>query len=823
VKYKKCCGRDEPAARSGVRKPAYSPGAERDPAYWRALKASRNRFSMPRIAWEDPRTVAALLGLPQRAGVDLRRAPQDEDFDALIAQLERGRGAGAEHVWMQDEQLVFGFPFDEELTAAIKRLPKRRFDSAARVWTIPATRESAVAVAQLLDDHPWLEVSEDVIGWLDAQAILWSGLATVVEAGGAPHLALYTLYGEPPAELLAAAVEDDGQDPLLLCADANAAVLLDGRDGLQLDAPATAVLHALREGQCPAGARLAIGYDADREERFELRTDWGFSSATAFFALSEAAVVDVRAERCAFHIQKDVLGLPADPALAPALRKLLSAQTDIDVEPAAARRLEELEAQRERAEATIALSLDDSASLEVDGLGGELRPFQRVAVAYALAQRRTFLADEQGLGKTIEALAALEADNAFPAAVVCPASMKLVWQRECRRWLPGRSVAVVHGRSAAGWAAAGAGTADVVLCNYDILEAHGERLAARGLRATVFDESHYCKDARRKRTKAAIALAERIEPGGLRLALTGTPILNRPKDLVAQLRLIGRLGDFGSGAGLGRRFRGAQSLDRLHWHLRAHCYVRRTKAAVLPQLPPKRLATVPLELDNIGEYLLAEQDVIAWLHTQPLDLRTLEARVAAALRAEQLARLNYLRRLAARGKLRAAIGWIEDFVASGEPLVVFAHHREVQAALLKRFPAAAHVLGSDDLAARAAAVDDFQRPDGPPLVVCSMQAASQGITLVRASNVAFLELDWTPARHDQAEDRCHRIGQLDAVTAYYLLAAETIDEQMAVVLQSKRGVIGAVTDGRAAADGTALDAVVRALRERSRAEVRSAA
>ena len=104
-----------------------------------------------------------------------------------------------------------------------------------------------------------------------------------------------------------------------------------------------------------------------------------------------------------------------------------------------------------------------------------------------------------------------------------------------------------------------------------------------------------------------------------------------------------------------------------------------------------------------------------------------------------------------------------------------------------------------------------------------MQAASQGITLVRASNVAFLELDWTPARHDQAEDRCHRIGQLGAVTAYYLLAAETIDEQMAVVLQSKRGVIGAVTDGRAATDGTALDAVVRALRERPRAEARTAA
>jgi len=213
--------------------------------------------------------------------------------------------------------------------------------------------------------------------------------------------------------------------------------------------------------------------------------------------------------------------------------------------------------------------------------------------------------------------------------------------------------------------------------------------------------------------------------------------------------------------------------------------VRRTKADVLPQLPAKRFASVPVEL-----------------------------RVAAALRAEQLARLNYLRRLAARGKLRAAIAWIEDFTASGEPLVVFAHHREVQHALIERFPGAAHVLGDDDLAARAAAVDDFQRPDGPALIVCSMQAASQGITLMRASNVAFLELDWTPARHDQAEDRCHRIGQRDAVTAYYLLAAQTIDEQMASVLQGKHAVIDAVTDGHSLADTSALDAVVQALRER---------
>jgi len=825
-KYKKCCGADESPARGGVLKPRYAPGAERDPSYWRALKTARNRFQFPDVAWEDPRTTAALLGFPQGPGFDARRLPTDADFDWLIAQLDQRAQAGTANVWLRrasrGDEVVFAFPLDRELTAAIKRLPGRRFDATERTWVVPASPRLAPSLDALLDDHPWLTITGSLADWLDENIAEWSAISTIVELWGVPRFIVITIYGDAPAELIEAACERDGST-LVAPADGAVARLLDGCAAIAPDAPAAAAIAALLGGGQPAGATLDLGQDAEGEQRFELRTDWLVTAADAFERLPEATVAFEREEECTYAFQAEVLALPADAALAAPVRELLAAHPDIAVTDGAEGRLRALEAERDRAEATIALSLAHDAELHIEGLGGELRPFQRAAVRYALQQRRTFLADEQGLGKTVEALAALHADDAFPAAIVCPASMKLVWRRECERWIPERSVAVLEGRSADGWSRSGAGAADVVLCNYDILEAHAGPLAGRELRAAVFDESHYCKDPRRKRTKAAIGLGESVAGDGLRLALTGTPILNQPKDLVAQLRLIGRLGDFGSGARLGRRFRGAKALDRLHWNLRAHCYVRRTKANVLPQLPAKRFASVPVELDNSAEYRLAEADVVAWLRTLPLDLRTLQAKVAAALRAEQLARLNYLRRLAAQGKLRAAIAWIEDFVASGEPLVVFAHHREVQLALVGRFPDAAHVLGGDDLAARAAAVDDFQRPDGPSLIVCSLQAASQGITLTRSSNVAFLELDWTPARHDQAEDRCHRIGQRDAVTAYYLLASATIDEHMAGVLQRKRGVIEAVTDGRQLTETSSLDAVVQALRDGGRAGVRAAA
>ena len=694
----------------------------------------------------------------------------------------------------EGQTVVLAFPYDARIVAAVRGIPHRRFDWDSREWSAPVDDWVGVHVADVLARFPELRPSEAVERWLSGIETRWVGNVQTTRHDGRGWWVLHTRAGQIPPALLQDAVDLEGDGARVLVP-----LTLAGADELRaqrsarLDSGAERCVVALQAEEEPPPARLVF-VDGVEGERLRLEVLWDPDVGAAFERLPGAA---------------GSRGVPIDPWVIEFLDAFV-ARHGVQVRPRAAEVLERLRAEHAEASAAVRSSralAGDPLPDVAERLGGELTPFQWAAVRYALQARRTFLADEQGLGKTVEALAAIEAADAYPAIVVCPASLKLNWQREAGSWLAHRSVVVLEGRMAV------PPTADITILNYEIVAAHREALARRRPRAIVIDESHYCKNPQAKRTHAVRRLAGAVPADGLRLALTGTPVLNHADELIAQLRVIGRLEDFGSGARFSRQFQGERSEERLHWHLRRRCFVRRLKSEVLPQLPAKRQVVVPMALTNTAEYRLAERDVIEWLRAQPLDLSELNAKIAATLRAERLAQLGTLQRLAAKGKLHAALGWVADFLVSGEPLVLFARHREVQEAVLERFPDALHLLGRDSTAAREAAVQAFQSPDGPPLIVCATRVAAQGITLTRASNVAFLELEWTPAMHDQAEDRCHRIGQRDAVTAWYLLAAETIDETMARLIQRKRAIVGAVTDGREIDSDGLVEQVVRELRD----------
>ncbi len=451
-------------------------------------------------------------------------------------------------------------------------------------------------------------------------------------------------------------------------------------------------------------------------------------------------------------------------------------------------------------------------------LRGNLRPFQRAGVAFAVRAERCLIADEMGLGKTVETIATLETMGAFPAIIVCPASLKLNWQREFAAWLPHRTLRVVDG-------SAPPATEDVTIINYDILAKHVDALRARHPAAVVFDEGHLLKTAKCQRTLAAKKLVRGVR---VRLLLTGTPVLNSPSELLSPLGILGRLDDLGGFWHFAKRYcggkevlrttrggvtkpgwdlSGASNLPELAARLRATCMVRRRKRDVLLELPPKQLSLVPVEIGAAErkEYDVAQRDVLDWIAARAgkdpvfraaiagLDeerqiaaiLGRAQVAVDRAAQAEELVKIEALKQISARGKIPAAVEWIENFLATGEKLVVFAWHQEICDALAAKFAAPA-ITGATPLARRQKIVDDFQRKKDCPLVVLNLQAGGVGLTLTAASNVLVVEWPWTPALLDQAIDRCHRIGQHDAVTAWLMMGRRTIDQPIWKMLQNKR-------------------------------------
>lgn len=433
--------------------------------------------------------------------------------------------------------------------------------------------------------------------------------------------------------------------------------------------------------------------------------------------------------------------------------------------------------QRERA-----LSAPQRAVPPDESFQGTLRPFQEEGLAYLLAHDRCLLADEMGLGKTVQALGYLASTGAMPALVVCPAHLTRNWTEEIRRFL------LVDGRPPVihlirGLTPGPLPPADVYIIHYLLLRGWKEYLPEAGFQSVIFDEIQELRHGGTEKYSAASLLssaASRV------IGLSGTPIYNKGGEIwnVVNILDFHFLGDWESFTrewcyGYGNQL--VLKPDLLGAHLkREGIMLRRTKADVLQELPPKRRLVQELDWnDKVYARLMAP--LVA-----QMDRYRHEADLTPSQRA-MLAESISLKARQATGTAKApyVAQFVRALLEGGEKVLLFAHHHEVMDIYrqeLKSF-SPGFITGRETSAQKDKAVYRFM--EGKTDLCCVSLRAASGLNLQRATCVVFGELDWSPAVHAQAEDRAHRMGQEDSLLCYYLVSPQGSDADMQEALGLK--------------------------------------
>ena len=412
---------------------------------------------------------------------------------------------------------------------------------------------------------------------------------------------------------------------------------------------------------------------------------------------------------------------------------------------------------------------------------------------------------------TLQSIGIVDTANAYPCLVICPSSLKINWQREVEKFTDKKALVLENAVQTTWPYLLKMRMHHVAVCNYeslrkyfvwDIKQKGAFRLkdvvfnpAIKIFRSIIIDESHRVKDPSAQQTIFTRGIAEG-KP--YRILLSGTPVVNRPADLIAQLSIMGRLPEFGGrthflqeygGGDLNRENRSQEpdevkNLDKLSSELYSRCMIRREKVKVLTQLPDKTRTDLYVDISNSEEYACAAEDLATYLREYK---ECTDYEVARKMRMEALVKFMALRSIAAKGKVKQTIDFCRTFLASGKPLILFCSLHEIVDELKKAFPKAVTVTGRDSMMMKQAAVDAFQSGQAQ-LIICSIKAAGVGLTLTASSNVAFCELPYTYADCCQCEDRAHRIGQKDNVTCYYLLGRGTIDHTLYSIIHRKKSI-----------------------------------
>jgi SWI/SNF-related matrix-associated actin-dependent regulator of chromatin subfamily A-like protein 1 len=443
-----------------------------------------------------------------------------------------------------------------------------------------------------------------------------------------------------------------------------------------------------------------------------------------------------------------------------------------------------------------------------------LFPYQRNGVAQTIAKKRVINGDDMGLGKTAQTIASLVGAGAKCILIICPATLKENWKREWKMWT-GKEAMVLNDRVKKTWPQYyKVGMCNVFICNYESLKKYFVESINRPLGkdgqpvplrlnhikfketidlfdAVAIDELHRCKDFKTQLSKFCMGIARGKD---YIIGLTGTPVVNKPTDLIAQLQIIGRLEEFGGYKGFTDKFcqgyAQCSNLKELNYLLNKSCFFRRLKKEVLNDLPDKMRSIVSCEITNRVEYNKAEADFINFLKE---NLNKTDGEIDTALRGEAMVKIGILKKLSAQGKIDGMIEQIQEVVEAGEKIIVFATHKDIVATLKAAIPGAVTVVGDDAMEQRQKNVDAFQNSQKTQVIICNIQSGGVGITLTASSRVAFIELPWHPAHCDQAEDRAWRIGQKNSVQCTYLLGQNTIDEYIYGIIEKKRAIVAQVT------------------------------
>lgn len=478
----------------------------------------------------------------------------------------------------------------------------------------------------------------------------------------------------------------------------------------------------------------------------------------------------------------------------------------------------------EKKEEDIAYDIPELPNLTVPhNLKIQPYPYQLKGIARGLELKRFMNCDEPGLGKTLQSIATINLADAFPCLVVCPSSLKINWQREWEKFTDKKAMILTDKVRDTWTFFFQTGMHQVFIVNYESLKKYfvqrikkAEGWTLRDVefrnsinlfKSVIIDESHRCKSASTQQAKFCKGICTGKE---WVIELTGTPVVNRPKDLIPQLAILDRMNDFGGYKPFVDRYcsgqREASNLRELNFNLWKYCMFRREKSLVLTDLPDKIRQVNTCEITNRKEYMDAERDLIMYLQKyKDAD----DDKIAKAIRGEVMVRINILRQISARGKVRDVIEFVKDFRENGKKIILFCSLHEVVDQLKRYFPTAVSVTGRDSQDEKQRAVDAFQNNPKADIIICSIKAAGVGLTLTASSNVAFVEFPWTYADCCQCEDRAHRIGQKDSVTCYYFLGRRTIDEKVYRIIQEKKNIANAVTGSTEDIEENIVDMVAR--------------